>query len=134
MTKTKEKKEKNKFVVYSPRHRLLRREKTIADFTAVFQMPKRVHSASDRDDETPHPNASKRTRKASDLVTPFATVVVLIDHSFFFRRISAKNFTIHFDRINLKMENFSPNIFFVCRAKGSTFSFLTVVLILVFVS
>ena len=92
-------------------------------------MPKRVHSASDRDDDaesTQHLNASKRARKAPELVSK-ACGLTRLSSITFPRPIFVKNSTMLYELTSLKTGNYSVNIFFDYRAKG-WFSFLSQIL------
>jgi hypothetical protein len=80
-------------------------------------MPKRVHSASERDDNDESSNTSKRTRKAMELVGEFNLPHRL--HFFsLFRTTSVKNSTMVYDLVNLTMVEVCVKISFNCRAKG----------------
>lgn len=79
-------------------------------------MPKRVHSASERDDHTETNTASKRTRKDTDLVSDHARVILSL--LLFFRIHVARNSTMIFDRIRTMRVDYTPNISFVYLRNG----------------
>jgi hypothetical protein len=80
-------------------------------------MPKRVHSATDRDDISESTSASKRTRKPTELVCEYS-INYHANRFFFLRIISVKNFTMGFKLIKPKMVEFSVKISFNYRRKG----------------
>jgi hypothetical protein len=89
-------------------------------------MPKRVHSASDRDDDaesTSNQNVPKRTRKTAEdreIVIKYS----LNRHHlnpFFFRMIFVRKSTMPYALTNPKMVEFCVKVLFVYQAKGIFF-------------
>lgn len=55
-------------------------------------MPKRVHSASDRDDTNESTSTSKRTRKGTELVCQFYSAIILFLYSFYLKNNLCQEF------------------------------------------
>ncbi len=86
-------------------------------------MPKRVHSASDRDDDaesTSNQSAPKRTRKTAEdrEIVRRSSLHTIHLHLFFFRMIFARKSTMPYVLTNLKMVEFFVKVLFVYQAKG----------------
>lgn len=88
-------------------------------------MPKRVHSISDRDDDSESINnqsASKRTRKAiedREIVSDSLFERLIFLHIYFIRVIFVKNYMMLCVHINRMIVESFVKVLFVYQAKGS---------------
>jgi len=86
-------------------------------------MPKRVHSASDRDDDaesTSNQNAPKRNRKTAEdreIVSKYSLNGLHL-YPFFFRMIFVRKSTMPYALTNPKMVELCVKVLFVYQAKG----------------